>query len=54
MDFGIAGRQAVVCAAALAAERLNITINARQEDKLDEAICRLKDISSKVRIGPCL
>ncbi|HDS5592962.1 SDR family oxidoreductase [Enterobacter hormaechei] len=60
MDFGIAGRQAVICAAssglgfacaaALAAEGVNITINARQEDKLYEAICRLKDINSKVQV----
>ncbi|MFS4722858.1 SDR family NAD(P)-dependent oxidoreductase, partial [Klebsiella pneumoniae] len=52
MDLGITGRQAVVCAAssglgfacaaALVSEGVNVTINARQSDRLNEAVHLLR------------
>ena len=60
MDLGITGRQAVVCAAssglgfacaaALVSEGVNVTINARQSDRLNEAVHLLRTINSAVRI----
>jgi 3-oxoacyl-[acyl-carrier protein] reductase len=60
MDLGIKGRQAVVCAAssglgfacaaALVAEGVNVTLNARRDDMLNDAVFRLQAINSAVRV----
>jgi len=60
MNLGITGRQAVVCAAssglgfacaaALVAEGVNVTINARRPEGLYEAVRQLESINSEVRV----
>jgi 3-oxoacyl-[acyl-carrier protein] reductase len=60
MDFGIAGRNALVCAAskglgfgsalALAKEGVNVTITARGKEALEEAAARIRAAAPKVTV----
>ena len=60
MDFGIAGKWALVCgaskglgfgcASALAAEGVNLVINARSAEPLQRAVEQLRQRSNKVQV----
>ena len=60
MDFGIAGKWALVCgaskglgfgcASALAAEGVNLVINARSAEPLQRAVEQLRQLSNKVQV----
>ena len=62
MDFGIAGRWALVCGAskglgfgcakALAEEGVNLVINARSADSLQAAVQKLQAIAPQIKVIP--